>query len=133
EFRNTKGAVYPINALDPAQLPKKRENSQGQPIYYLTTPSIKGPLETVHCGSAWIPAKPAWFPTDAERAANIRALAKTDTDVPTYRSISPQIGYIRFPSFAKSAVELTIKLEASIKDLKPTERLLIVDLRGNGG
>src|SRR5205085_2151055 len=89
--------------------------------------------EAVHCGSAWIPAKPAWFPTDAERSANIRALAKTETDVPTYRSISPQIGYIRFPSFGKPAVELIIKLEATLKDLKPTEELMIVDLRGNDG
>jgi len=133
EFRNTKGTVYPINSLDPAQLPKKREDSEGRPIYYLTTPSIKGPLEAVHCGSEWIPAKPAWFPTNAERSANIRALAQTETDVPTYRSISPQIGYIRFPSFSKPAVELTIKLEATLKDLKPTEGLLIVDLRGNEG
>ncbi len=133
EFRNTKGTVYPINALDQAQLPKKREDSQGQPIYYITTPEIKGPLEAVHCGNEWIPAKPAWLPTDAERSANIRALAKTDTDVPTYRSISPQIGYIRFPSFGKPAVELTIKLEATLKDIKATEELLIVDLRGNDG
>ncbi len=133
EFRNTKGAVYPINALDQAQLPKKREDSQGQPIYYLTTPAIKGPLEAVHCGSEWIPAKPAWNPTGAERSANIRALAQTETNVPTYRSILPQIGYIRFPSFAKPAVELIIKLEATLKDIKPTEELLIVDLRGNDG
>jgi hypothetical protein len=30
-------------------------------------------------------------------------------------------------------VELTIKLEATLKDINPTEELLIVDLRGNGG
>src|SRR5205807_10552209 len=117
----------------PAQLPKKREDSAGQPIYYLTTPFIKGPLEAVHCGNEWIPARPAWLPKPAEYLATLRALAKTETDVPTYRSLSPQIGYIRFPSFSKSAVELTLKLEAALKDIKPTEQLLIVDLRGNGG
>jgi len=90
-------------------------------------------MASVHCGDAWIPAEAAWMPTDGERAANIRALAQTEKDVPSFRSITPQIGYIRFPTFSKANVERIMKLEETLKGLKHDEELLIVDLRDNGG
>jgi Peptidase family S41 len=133
EFRNAKGSVYPIAASDPAQLPKKRHDIAGKPVSYLVTTTAKGPMAAVHCSDAWIPAEAAWAPADGERKANISALAQTEKDFPSFRSISPQIGYIRFPTFSKANVERIMKLEETLKGRKHDEELLIVDLRGNGG
>jgi hypothetical protein len=133
EFRSAKGATYPIDASDPAQQPKKREDLEGKPVYYMVAPHLKGPIASVHCGDAWIAAQAAWMPEERERTVHVRALAQTDKDVPTFRSISPRIGYIRFPSFSKPAVELTMELEKSLNGRPHREELLIVDLRGNGG
>ena len=90
-------------------------------------------MAAVHCVDAWIPAEAAWAPADGERKANISALAQTEKDVPSFRSISPQIGYIRFPTFSKANVERIMKLEETLKGLKHDEEMLIVDLRDNGG
>ena len=133
EFRNPKGAAYSIDAADPAQKPKQREDAAGRPVFYIVTTSAKGPVASVRCGSDWIAAHPAWMPEEDERAPNIRLMAQTEKDVPVFRSISPRIAYIRFPSFSKPAVELTITLEKSLRGRKGGEALLIVDLRGNGG
>jgi hypothetical protein len=133
EFRNAKGVTYPMDPSDAAQRSKKREDRSGKPIEYLVTPFTKGPVASVHCGDQWIAAEPAWMPEEDERAANIRTLAETQEDVPAFRDISPRIGYIRFPSFSKRAVELTLKLEPELKNRPHNEELLIVDLRGNGG
>jgi len=108
EFRNPKGAAYSIDAADPAQKPKQREDAAGRPVFYIVTTSAKGPVASVRCGSDWIAAHPAWMPEEDERAPNIRLMAQTEKDVPVFRSISPRIAYIRFPSFSKPAVELTI-------------------------
>jgi hypothetical protein len=90
-------------------------------------------MASVHCGAAWIPAAAGWMPEESARTIHIRKLAQTEKDVPTFRSISPRIGYIRFPSFSKPAVELTLELEKSLKGRTHNEEILIVDLRGNGG
>lgn len=133
EFHNAKGTLYPMDPSDPAQQPKKREDIGGKPVYYVVTPGTKGPVVSVHCGGAWIAAQPAWMPEEKERYANIRKLARTEKDVPTFRSISPRIGYIRFPSFSKPDVELTLEMEKSLKGRPHHEELLIVDLRANDG
>ena len=133
EFRSAKGAAYPIDAADPAQRPKKREDAGGRPVFFIVTTSAKGPVASVHCEGEWIAATPAWMPEEDERAPNIRLMAQTEKDVPVFRSISPRLAYIRFPSFSKPAVELTIKLENSLRGHKSDEALLVVDLRGNGG
>jgi hypothetical protein len=134
EFRNGKGATFPINAADPAQQPKKRERLDGKPVTYVVAPWLKGPITSVHCGSAWIAAEPAWFSEEGdERRAAIRGLAQTEKDVPSFRSISPRIGYLRFPTFSKPNVELIRALEPSLRARTHNEQLLLVDLRGNGG
>jgi len=133
EFRSAKGVTYPMDASDPAQRPRKREDSAGKPIVYIVTPHTKGPVVSVHCGAGWIPAEPAWMPEEDERAANIRTLAQTGEDAPTFRSISPRIGYIRFPSFSKKAVERTLQLEKTLEGQPHNQELMIVDLRGNDG
>jgi hypothetical protein len=133
EFRNAKGTVYAIGAGDPAQQPKRREDRMGKPLSYFVTPFLKGPVAAVHCGAEWIPAESAWMPEEDERSANIRLLAQTEKDVPVFRSLSTRIGYIRFPSFSKPAVEQTIELEKTLQGRRHQEEVVIVDLRGNGG
>jgi hypothetical protein len=134
ELRNAKDATFAINAKDPAQRPKKRESLDGKAVTYIVATSLKGPINAVHCGSAWIPAAPAWNPDDgSERIASIRGLSQTEKDVPSFRSISPRIAYLRLPSFSKPNVELLRALEPSIKARTHDEELLIVDLRSNGG
>ena len=133
EFRSGNGAVYRIAASDAAQQVKKRHDIAGKSVSYLVTTEAKGPVVSVHCGDTWIGAQAAWKPSDAESEAAIRALAQTEKDVPAFRSISPRIGYIRFPTFSKQNVELILKLEETLKARKHDEELLIVDLRNNGG
>jgi hypothetical protein len=134
EIRNSKGTTYPINAADPAQQPKKREGLDGKPLTYLVAPSLKGAITSVHCGSAWIAAEPGWMPeSDDALTANVLALSKTEKDVPSFRSISPRIGYLRFPTFSKENGELIRALEPSLRARTHDEELLIVDLRSNGG
>lgn len=131
ETRDRKGSVRPIDARDPAQAPKRSQDSRGQPIYYIVTPDIKGPMEAVHCGDRWIPAVPAWFPDRAERRRNISALAQTEDDAPAFRSISPKIAYLRLPTFSKRNVDRIVELEGKVASAG--EELLIVDLRSNTG
>jgi Peptidase family S41 len=134
ELRNNKDAVFPINASDPAQQPKKRQNIDGKPITYIVANSSKGAITAVHCGDAWIPAQPAWFTeSNAERFVNIKQLSQSEKDVPLFRSISPRIGYLRFPTFSKANVELIRKLEPELHAKSHNEELLIVDLRSNDG
>ncbi len=57
---------------------------------------------SVHCDDAWITAEAAWMPTDGERTADIRALAQTEKDVPSFRSIPPQIGLHSVPDVFES-------------------------------
>jgi hypothetical protein len=133
EFRNGQGAVYPIDRSDPAQLPKKVEDSAGKTAYYIVAPMVKGPITAVQCGGAWIPARAAWMAEERARTLHIRKLAQTERDVPVFRSISSEIGYIRFPSFDPATVDLIGRLEQSLKGHPHNERLLIVDLRANGG
>jgi len=134
ELRNNKGATFAINAADPAQQPKKREDIGGRPVTYIVATTAKGPVTAVHCGDSWIPAAPAWFTEGgAERFAVIKELSQSEKDVPLFRSISPRIGYLRFPTFSKPNVELIRKLEPEVRARTHNEELLIVDLRGNGG
>jgi hypothetical protein len=134
EFRNAKGATFAIGASDPAQQPKKREDLDGKPLYYAVTTTAKGPMISIHCGDEWIPSEPAWMPGEGtERNAFIRVMAQSGKDVPVFREISPRIGYIRFPSFSKPVVELTLQLEKELKNKPHRHELLIVDLRGNDG
>jgi hypothetical protein len=134
ELRNNKSATFPINVADPAQQPKKREDIGGRPVTYIVATTAKGPVTAVHCGDAWIPAAPAWFTEgSAERFAVIKELSQSEKDVPLFRSISPRIGYLRFPTFSKPNVELIRKLEPEVRARTHNEELLIVDLRGNGG
>ncbi len=134
EIRNATGVVYALSQSDAAQQPKRREDRTGKPLAYIVAPSTKGPVVSVHCGEQWIPTEPVWMPEEeSQRAENIRGLAQTAKDVPTFRSISPRISYIRFPSFSKPSVELTKEMEKTLQGKPSAEDLLIVDLRGNGG
>jgi hypothetical protein len=133
EVRNAKEATFPIDTRDPAQQPKKAEDRTGKAVQYIVTPHSKGPVKAVHCGTEWIRAEAAWMPEEEGRYAHIRAMAGTEKDVPVFRSISPRIGYIRYPSFSKPAVELTIQMERTLWARVHSEEILIVDLRGNGG
>jgi hypothetical protein len=132
ELRNSKGAIYPIDAGDPAQRPKKREGVDGEPVTYIVANTLKGAITAVHCGSGWIPAEPAWMSEEAH-GAHILALAQTDKDVPSFRSISSRIGYLRLPTFSKANGELLRVLEPSLRARPHQEELLVVDLRNNGG
>ena len=134
ELRNKKDEVYPIDNSDPAQRPKKREDLDGRAVNFIVAPWSKGAITAVHCGADWIPSQPAWLDEDgAARRASIRALAQTEKDEPSFRSISPQTGYLRLPTFSKQNGELLRVLEPSLKSRTHNEALLIVDLRGNDG
>ncbi len=133
-IRNADGKVYPLNAKDPAQLPKRARLFDGHALkeaHYLSFPASRGTVTAVQCNE-WIGLKILGVAGD-ERAKSITELLGNPEDRPTMRHLSKDVAYLRLPTFSKSNGQI-IERERKGWD-KPTgkERALIVDLRGNDG
>ena len=135
EMRTAEDRHFPINAKDPAQLPKKSKVIEGAEIrersgYYISYPARRGKVSSIQCGGNWIAARTI---DDTSRDRAIADLAQRPAGEPSYRTVSEPVGYLRLPDFSKENGE---KLRALLPTLPKTagqEKLLIVDLRGNGG
>jgi len=134
EMKNTDGKSFVIDARDPAQRPKRALLADlATPAWYVSYPAKRGEAHSILCGGKWLDVTPAWQPEDAARISNILKLAQTEGDVPSFRVVSPEISYLRLPTFTKANGELLRKLAPTLEKSAGKERLLIVDLRGNGG
>jgi C-terminal processing protease CtpA/Prc len=60
-------------------------------------------------------------------------MAQTSEDEPSFRAVSEAISYLRLPTFNKLNGERLRALLAGLPKSAGSEKLLIVDLRGNGG
>lgn len=135
EMRTVDGATFPLDPRDPAQVPRKAlvlmdVKAPEREGYYLSYPGKRGILNGVLCGGKWIGGRPNW---SHSKRALITNLAGTAPDVPSYRAINAETGYLRLPSFTKQNGELLRKLVAGLPATAGYEKLLIVDLRGNDG
>lgn len=134
QMKTADGKTFVIDAKDPAQRPKRALLADmATPVWYAVYPSKRGEIRSLLCEGKWLDANLPWRPDRAARMANILKLAQTGDDVPSYRAISADISYLRFPTFSKQNGELLRKLFPSLEKSAGKERLLIVDLRSNGG
>lgn len=134
-LKNGAGEELPLNSKDPAQNARPAKIVRGGDAretdgYYLSYPMRRGVVSHVKCGNAWIPLL-TW--TNSSRNAAIEALAQHSAGEPSYREISENIGYLRLPTFSKPNNELLRKLLPSLPPSAGREKLLIIDMRGNGG
>jgi hypothetical protein len=132
ELRDASGAVSPLDAIDPAQRPKKaRIGGLDRTGSYISYPTRRGAITAIHCGE-WIGVTPVWDgPTRDKLIADLTQPA--DPDDPSYRTISAGIGYLRLPDFSKQGGEKLRRLLPTLPATAGHEKLLIVDLRGNDG
>jgi hypothetical protein len=134
EMKATQGRIYSIDAGDSGQQPRRAVLSDmSTAVWYLSYPDKRGEVASVHCGDKWIDAKPTYQPKDGDRVRNLLAIAQTSEDVPSFRVVSEAISYLRLPTFTKQNGERLRALFAGLPKSVGREKLLIVDLRGNGG
>lgn len=134
-MRTGAGELLPLNRKDPAQLPRRARilrDGDPQPVegFYLSYPERRGKASAVECGGNWISLR-TW---DASaRRDDITALAGQPWNRPSYRMLDENIGYLRLATFTKPNNELLRALLASLPESAGREKLLVIDLRQNGG
>jgi len=134
-MKTDSGELLPLNEKDPAQLPKHAKiltagAAQPEDGFYLTYPARRGSAAAVNCGGKWIPLR-IW---DAgSRLNEIASLAGHAANEPSYRMLDETIGYLRLPTFTKPNNERLRQLLGQLPESAGREKLLIVDLRQNGG
>jgi hypothetical protein len=134
EMKAGQDKIFSINAGDAGQQPRRAMLSDmSTAVWYLSYPDQRGDVVSVHCGDKWIEAKPAFQAQDSDRARNVLAIAHTSEDVPSFRPVSDSISYLRLPTFTKQNGERLRALLSGLPKSAGSEKLLIVDLRGNGG
>ena len=134
EMKATGGKIYSMDAGDSGQQPRRALLSDmTTTVWYLSYPDKRGEVASVHCGDKWIDVKPAYQPKDSDRVRNVLAMAQTSEDAPSFRVVSEAISYLRLPTFTKQNGELLRALIAGLPKSAGSEKLLIVDLRVNGG
>jgi len=135
QMRTVNGVLLPLDAKDPAQAPKKAlimidPNNPEREGYYVKYPARRGIVAAVECGGKWIPARTTWAHSKQQLIA---ALAGKSANVPSYRMLTTNIGYLRLPSFYKDNGELLRKLVADLPNSAGREKLLVIDMRANDG
>jgi hypothetical protein len=125
-----------LNPIDPAQRPRKALRFDGNaisPVTYLALPAGLGAASAIHCQDRWIALRLLPSAGKAERLASILALGNAPSDRPTFRHLSDTVSYLRLPSFSKVNGEILSRERRQWDRPRGTERLLLVDLRGNRG
>lgn len=111
QMKLANGRVMALDAKNPAQQPQRALLSDLETLAsYISYPDRLGEVNAIACGGKWIDVKPAWNAPQAKASEN----------VPSYRVISKDIGYLR-PG------------RQELPETAGNEKLLIVDLRGNNG
>ncbi len=143
EARTAAGATFPLDVHDAGQQVHQAQSWDGtalHPSAYLSYPQRRGRVTELHCGRAWVKVRPVWeaapldiFHPSPQRQAAILALSGATRDHPFLGRLAPGIAYLRLPTFTKeNAVDIE---EHSASWAAPTaqDRVLLVDLRDNGG
>jgi hypothetical protein len=111
QMRLANGRVIALDDKNPAQQPHRALLGDLETLTaYISYPDRLGEVNGIACGGKWIDVKGAWNAPQA----------KVSENVPSYRMISKDIGYLR-PG------------RQELPETAGNEKLLIVDLRGNNG
>lgn len=130
EMETAEGKRFDLDPKDPAQVPKTAHLGDSQ-VYYFTYPARRGTATAIRCGVLWNPVHVTW--QNSKRQQLVADLAERPGSEPSYRKVSDTIGYLRLPTFTKQNGELLRQLLPTLPASAGHEKLLIVDLRGNGG
>jgi hypothetical protein len=130
----TASGEFPLDVKDPAQAPIQARIVGGdgheERGFYISYPARRGTASAIQCGGAWSALR-TW--EIAGRRDAINALAQHTWGEPSYRRVSEKVGYLRLPNFTKPNNELLRKLLPALPASAGHEKLLIVDMRLNGG
>jgi hypothetical protein len=128
------GRLFPIAANDPAQQVRAAKlwtsgASSLTGTHYVAMPSSYGSPEAVQCGNVWIPLTPT---TTSRMPLLLRWLrGRRKADPPRIERLGGGVVYARLPEFNRSNYK-NVSF-ASLPQPEPGDRVLIVDLRNNGG
>lgn len=128
--RTASGAVVALNPRDAAQQPKQTLDVNLERIHYIAYPG-REELQAVECAGEWIELELSWRAMAKDRIQDVLGLSQAAEDGPAFRRIDADIAYLRLPTFSKANNEKLMQLEKSIQ--ARGEKILIVDLRRNGG
>lgn len=130
------GKEYAINISDPAQVTKAARRWDGKeltPAWYLAHPSHRRDLESAFCGGQWVATASPEALDKRGLTEGILGMSKQAKDLPFLRHLTPEVAYLRLPSFTKASAEVIERERSSWDNPTGKERALIVDLRGNEG
>lgn len=133
----TGGNSFPIAANDPGQQPHAaklwRSGSKSfADTSYVSMPSSYGAPQSVRCGGAWIPLHPIASPGGSGWSPVLRATwAEQRRDPTRIERLGEGVAYARLPTFSWQNYEQVSR--GSWAQRRPGDRVLIVDLRDNGG
>ena len=131
------GRLFPIDASDAGQQVRnaKRWTSGATSFVnasYISVPSSYGVPHAVRCGEDWIALQPV-----GERRNNLPSILRElwretlARDRPRIERIGRGVAYVRLPTF--DSRHYTGISRESLAHREPSDRVLIVDLRNNGG
>jgi Peptidase family S41 len=100
---------------------------------YISMPSSYGAPQALHCGDAWIPLHPIGRPTSADAISMLKGLwdEALSHDRASVERLDGGIVYARLPTFESRNYESVSQNDWAHPRLH--DRVLIVDLRNNGG
>jgi hypothetical protein len=126
-MRNREGRIFPIDPGDPAQGARacwvfEPATGRLRPVSALSYPSRLGTIDSLFCGSGWIPV----------RAVEEGTPEPLETR-PLYDRIAPHLGYLRIPTLTFANSEYLLRWEEWLPPETGQLETLIVDVRGNEG
>ncbi|MGO8970169.1 MAG: S41 family peptidase [Myxococcaceae bacterium] len=137
------GDNFPLDVHDAGQQVHQAQAWDGAALHkvsYLSYPQRRGRVTQLYCAGAWVKTRPVWEPAPLDifhpsplREAAILALSGATRDHPFLVRLAPGVAYLRLPTFTK---ENAVDIEEHLSSWAPPmaqDRILIVDLRDNGG
>ena len=134
QMRMRSNRFFAMDPKDAGQQPRKALLADvATPVWYVSYPNSRGDVSALRCAGRWIAADPVWTPRPTARGRNIREISHLDRDAPAFRFLTPEISYLRAPTGDRMNQERMRELIETLPRRAGRERLLIWDLRSNGG
>lgn len=139
------GTTHTLDSDNPAQQPHAVKNWNGNTLKsanYIVYPSSYGTVKSLVCGKQTIAVTPFWNPHGKSTRPigappalkrSVEALSGGKARLAAYNTLAPGIGYLRLAAFVDAGDEAFAKLLKKLPASAGHEKILIVDLRHNGG
>lgn len=141
------GATVTLDGRDPAQHPRHATRWNGaarrlDSVTYLSLPAGRGMPVAISCANHSLHMTPVWPFDDVENATRaelivrdsvVRSLSGAVSDTPDFRILDSTVAYLRLPDFTEVNGQLIEQRIAGWPKYSGRERVLIIDLRDNGG